>query len=404
MAYPAQLRPLDPTPRSHRAASPAPGSVSPGSVPPPAVRRRPLSQVAVGRARPRRRRRNRRSPLAALMVVVLIAALVAVGVRVLVTQPSARRQAVVQVQTSPTPSPPTPTVADPANGADPAAHNPNRGEPAPASGTSGAGASSTNAGAGSASPSVGLPLASSSSPSPGGGSVAPKPTGSSPTPSPTSTPTNPPTPASNVTSREVVTRGDGATPTLAGGTLNTSITGQASPQKTSYSVMVMSGQGDSPDWTTGDRMKLDYDVKLNLGDSVNDNSGWLVITEAWGPSASGDTASAWSLGVRQGQWRVEGGEWNRGQQWLRGGLLPYQDKKTWHVSIETLFDSSASTGRLKVSLDGRVILNEALPTLLPENRNGVQMFLGLSAGEQTGLPAPTYTRTAVYSSIVMKRS
>lgn len=236
-------------------------------------------------------------------------------------------------------------------------------------------------------------------------------TTSNPKPAPPSPATPKPAPAgpaaSNVSGGDATARGDGARPQLSAGQLRAAIEPSGSPQRDAQSQLAVYPSADPSlrNWGAGQRMRLEFDLTPKLGDSVNDNSGWLNLVEAWGPGGSPSNATspsaAWAIGLRKGQWRVEGGEWDLGQAWEYPGLLAYQDAKRVHVVIESTF--SAGSGHLLVSVDGKQIFNKSVPTLLADNWKGVQINLGVNAGEQSATPAPSYSRSALFSSIVMRR-
>lgn len=366
-----------------------------------------------GHSRRRCRRGSRGRQLAWVAILAASVVLCVVAVQVLrSTGPSAPRASVVDVVQSRTAAPVSPATQPSALTADPSVPVQDSTDPTATSATSASGtgsASASESATGKSAPTSAHPSTSTGAPGPS------TPASATATTAPTSAPTsNPPAPVgssnSSVLSVGTETEGDGQPAALNSGVLTSAIGPSGSPDSHSVSVMKLrpTTAPKSGKWTSGQHMRLSYDVDVSLGASAQQSSSWHGLTYAWGLGGSADSptypSAAWTLGISEGQWTFDGGEWDNEQNWGNYELMPYVDNTRWHVVIDVVYSASAQRSIMNVSINGKqVVANLHQPSILPSNWDGVTVFVGLTYGQDRGATAPTNRRSAVYSNVVMAR-
>ncbi len=198
---------------------------------------------------------------------------------------------------------------------------------------------------------------------------------------------------------ELLRQGPGQQPVAVGGMAVYSIASSTSPTRVARSEndWAATRAGASLTGAAGDRMRVSFVVQPTLGDSPMDDSGWIVVAQAQGPVGTPGTYQwiepGFSLAIRDGAWRVTGGDWGRGNQWYNLGLAPYVDGKAVKVRMDVLL-GAGKAGAMTVWLDDVLVVDRSgITTMQPDAWAGMRLRTGLYAGEQGSTPAPTYARS-----------
>ena len=196
--------------------------------------------------------------------------------------------------------------------------------------------------------------------------------------------------------------------TASGTTQIYTLPASSTPSRVSRSedVWGMKGSTTPVRINRGDRYLASFVITPSLGDAPMDDSGWCVLAQAHGPVGTPTTPSwiepEWALGVRNGAWRLVGGDYGRGDNWARLNLLPYRDKQPVSVFLDIVY-GPAQTGSVRLWLNGKLVVKEsAINTMYADNWDGVRFRTGVYVGEQSGA-APTYARNVAVSDVLLAK-